>query len=234
MGLLTPDRGCCSGWSSPSGRVLHLGEIRLSRWFWMVEDRKAYVDQSLKAAWANEQAGQREGGGEKILAQAREEQAPYSEVRQLLRATASSRDAQERARRRQPPDGDEETDWNGKESAIRDIRRQVAVLSVGIAEKIMRNKLADEKNGLRWSTVCWMKWLKLLKNNGSHEYRSRSMRSQRHCWHTAQERKGRPGLWRKWRHWLHLCRLPGLRRAVENPVLDKAKLELLREAGGGT
>lgn len=30
-----------------------------------------------------------------------------------------------------------------KESAIRDIRRQVAVLSVGIAEKIMRNKLAD-------------------------------------------------------------------------------------------
>ena len=32
-----------------------------------------------------------------------------------------------------------------KESAIRDIRRQVAVLSVGIAEKIMRNKLADEK-----------------------------------------------------------------------------------------
>ncbi len=32
-----------------------------------------------------------------------------------------------------------------KESAIRDIRRQVAVLSVGIAEKIMRGKLADEK-----------------------------------------------------------------------------------------
>ena len=32
-----------------------------------------------------------------------------------------------------------------KESAIRDIRRQVAVLSVGIAEKIMRNKLADAK-----------------------------------------------------------------------------------------
>lgn len=32
-----------------------------------------------------------------------------------------------------------------KESAIRDIRRQVAVLSVGIAEKVMRSKLADEK-----------------------------------------------------------------------------------------
>ena len=32
-----------------------------------------------------------------------------------------------------------------KESAIRDIRRQVAVLSVDIAEKIMRNKLSDSK-----------------------------------------------------------------------------------------
>ena len=32
-----------------------------------------------------------------------------------------------------------------KESAIRDIRRQVALLSVGIAEKVMRTKLADEK-----------------------------------------------------------------------------------------
>ena len=32
-----------------------------------------------------------------------------------------------------------------KECAIRDIRRQVAVLSVGIAEKVMRAKLTDEK-----------------------------------------------------------------------------------------
>ena len=32
-----------------------------------------------------------------------------------------------------------------KESAIRDIRRQVAVLSVEIAEKIMRSKLIDAK-----------------------------------------------------------------------------------------
>ncbi len=32
-----------------------------------------------------------------------------------------------------------------KECAIRDIRRQVAVLSVGIAEKVLRSKLSDEK-----------------------------------------------------------------------------------------
>ena len=57
------------------------------------------------------------------------------------------KDAQERAQREGQRLMDEvkkqiETE---KESAIRDIRRQVAVLSVGIAEKIMRNKLADEK-----------------------------------------------------------------------------------------
>ena len=32
-----------------------------------------------------------------------------------------------------------------KESALRDIRRQVAMLSVDIAEKIMRNSLKDSK-----------------------------------------------------------------------------------------
>ena len=36
-----------------------------------------------------------------------------------------------------------------KESAIRDIRRQVAVLSVGIAEKIMRNSWPMKRNRLR-------------------------------------------------------------------------------------
>ncbi|MDY6377940.1 MAG: F0F1 ATP synthase subunit B, partial [Bacteroidales bacterium] len=31
-----------------------------------------------------------------------------------------------------------------KESALRDIRRQVALLSVGVAEKVLRKKLSDE------------------------------------------------------------------------------------------
>ena len=83
---------------------------------------------------------------EKVLAQAREEQG------RILSEAAATRDriikdAQERAQREGQRLMDEvkkqiETE---KESAIRDIRRQVAVLSVGIAEKIMRNKLADEK-----------------------------------------------------------------------------------------
>lgn len=84
--------------------------------------------------------------GEKILAQAREEQ------HRILSEAAATRDriikdAQEKAfaegnRLMEEMKKQIETE---KESAIRDIRRQVAVLSVGIAEKIMRNKLADEK-----------------------------------------------------------------------------------------
>lgn len=113
----------------------------------MVEDRKAYIDDSLKAAReANEQLANVKAEGEKVLAQAREEQA-----RILNEASATRdriiKDAQERAMLEGQRLMDEmkkqiETE---KESAIRDIRRQVAVLSVDIAEKIMRSKLADEK-----------------------------------------------------------------------------------------
>ena len=113
----------------------------------MVEDRKAYIDNSLKAAReANEQLANVKAEGEKVLAQAHEEQA------RILSEAATTRDriiadARERARAEGERLMEEvkrqiETE---KESALRDIRRQVALLSVGIAEKIMRNKLADEK-----------------------------------------------------------------------------------------
>ena len=113
----------------------------------MVEDRKAYIDNSLKAAReANEQLANVKAEGEKILAQAHEEQA------RILAEAAATRDRIiKNAQNHAISEGDRlmieikkqiETE---KESAIRDIRRQVAVLSVGIAEKIMRNKLADAK-----------------------------------------------------------------------------------------
>ena len=113
----------------------------------MVEDRKAYIDNSLKAAReANEQLANVKAEGEKVLAQAHEEQA------RILAEAAATRDRIIKdAQNRAITEGNRlmaeikkqiETE---KESAIRDIRRQVAVLSVGIAEKIMRNKLADAK-----------------------------------------------------------------------------------------
>ena len=112
----------------------------------MVEDRKAYIDNSLKAAReANEQLANVKAEGEKILAQAHEEQA------RILAEAAATRDRIIKdAQNRAISEGDRlmieikkqiETE---KESAIRDIRRQVAVLSVDIAEKVLRKNLDDE------------------------------------------------------------------------------------------
>ena len=71
-------------------------------------------------------------------------------MRLLLRATASSRTLRRRLaegnRLMEEMKKQIETE---KESAIRDIRRQVAVLSVGIAEKIMRNSWPMKRNRLR-------------------------------------------------------------------------------------
>ena len=148
MGLLTPDPGLLFWMIIVFGVVFFiLAKYGFPVIIRMVEDRKAYIDQSLKAAReANEKLASVKQEGERILAQANEEQV------RILNEAAATRDriineATERARL----EGDRlmeemkkqiETE---KESAIRDIRRQVAVLSVGIAEKVMRSKLADEK-----------------------------------------------------------------------------------------
>lgn len=148
MGLLTPDPGLMFWMIIVFGVVFFvLAKYGFPVIIGMVEDRKAYIDDSLRAAReANEQLANVKAEGEKVLAQAREEQA-----RILNEASATRdriiKDAQERAMLEGQRLMDEmkkqiETE---KESAIRDIRRQVAVLSVDIAEKIMRSKLADEK-----------------------------------------------------------------------------------------
>ena len=148
MGLLTPDPGLMFWMIIVFGVVFFvLAKYCFPVIIGMVEDRKAYIDDSLKAAReANEQLANVKAEGEKVLAQAREEQA-----RILNEASATRdriiKDAQERAmlegqRLMEEMKKQIETE---KESAIRDIRRQVAVLSVDIAEKIMRSKLADEK-----------------------------------------------------------------------------------------
>ena len=147
MGLLTPDPGLLFWMVVVFGIVFFLlAKFGFPVIIKMVDDRKAYIDNSLKAAReANEQLANVKIEGEKILAQAHEEQA------RILKSATETRDriireAQEKARL----EGDRlmeemkkqiETE---KESAIRDIRRQVALLSVGIAEKVMRTKLADE------------------------------------------------------------------------------------------
>ena len=148
MGLLTPDPGLVFWMIITFGVVfVLLAKYGFPVIIKAVEDRKAYIDNSLKAAReANEQLANVKLEGEKILAQAREEQ------NRILSEAAVTRDrivkdAQDRAiveGQRLMTEVKKQIETE-KESAIRDIRRQVAVLSVEIAEKIMRSKLVDVK-----------------------------------------------------------------------------------------
>ena len=113
----------------------------------MVNDRKAYIDGSLKKAReANEKLANIQKEGELLLQQAREQQS------KILKEASDTRDAivgkaQDKARdegARIISDAKAEIQ-NEKQAAIRDIRNQVAELSVQIAEKILRQKLSGDK-----------------------------------------------------------------------------------------
>ncbi|HRN15855.1 MAG TPA: F0F1 ATP synthase subunit B, partial [Xylanibacter oryzae] len=111
-------------------------------------DRKAYIDDSLqKAHEANEKLANIRIESESMLQEAREKQA------QILKEAADTRDAivlkaQDKAKdegTRLISEAKAEID-SEKQNAIREIRAQVAELSVQIAEKILRKKLdSDEK-----------------------------------------------------------------------------------------
>ena len=146
MGLLTPDPGLLFWMIIVFGAVFFiLAKYGFPVIIKMVDDRKSYIDNSLKSAReANERLANIKKESEQILAEAHDEQA-----RILTQAAETADRIVKAAQERAFAEGERlmgemkkqiETE---KESAIRDIRRQVAVLSVGIAEKIMRNKLAD-------------------------------------------------------------------------------------------
>lgn len=99
MGLLTPDPGLLFWMVVVFGIVFFLlAKFGFPVIIKMVDDRKAYIDNSLKAAReANAQLANVKAEGEKILAQAREEQA------KILKSATETRDriireAQEKAR----------------------------------------------------------------------------------------------------------------------------------------
>ena len=148
MDLLIPDSGLLC-WMT-----LVFVIVFLILWKWgfpsivkMVNDRKAYIDGSLKKAReANEKLANIQKEGELLLQQAREQQS------KILKEASDTRDAivekaQDKARdegARIISDAKAEIQ-NEKQAAIRDIRNQVAELSVQIAEKILRQKLSGDK-----------------------------------------------------------------------------------------
>ena len=111
-----------------------------------VEERKNFIDESLrKAHEARERLSNIEKEGESILQQAREKQS------QLLKEATETRDAivgkaQEKAREESARLLSEARTeiLAEKQNAIRDIRAQVAELSVQVAEKVLRQNLTSD------------------------------------------------------------------------------------------
>ena len=114
----------------------------------MVDERNKYIDESLrKAHEAQERLANIEKEGESILQEAREKQA------QILKEAAETRDAivekaQDKARQESARllDDAKAAIEQEKKAAIADIRRQVATLSVEIAEKVLRKNLKDDQS----------------------------------------------------------------------------------------
>ncbi len=113
----------------------------------MINNRKAYIDESLrKAHEANEKLANIKAESDALLQDAREKQA------QLLKEAAATRDAivekaQDKARdesNRLLSEAQIEIE-NQKRAAVSDVRKQVATISVEIAEKVLREKLSDDK-----------------------------------------------------------------------------------------
>ena len=143
MSLLVPDSGLLFWMLLSFGIVFFvLAKYGFPVIVKMVNERKEYIDRSLVVAKeANEQLANLKAEGETIMAKAHEEQA------RILNEAAATRDriikeAKEQAR----IEGDKMMEevkrqiQAEKEDAIRDI----AVLSVDIAEKVLRKNLDDE------------------------------------------------------------------------------------------
>lgn len=118
----------------------------------MVEERKKYIDESLKKAHeANEKLAGITEQSEKLLTEAREHSA------QVVKDAAATRDkiiaqAQDKAREESAriiAEAKAQIE-NEKQAALQDIRGEVAKLSVSIAEKILRQQLSDDANQMKY------------------------------------------------------------------------------------
>ena len=113
----------------------------------MVEGRKTYIDQSLEVAReANAQLSKLKEQGEALVVAANKEQG------RILKEAMQERDKIiHEARKQAEAAAQKELDEVKKQiqiendDAIRDIRRQVAILSVDIAEKVIRKNLDDKR-----------------------------------------------------------------------------------------
>jgi F-type H+-transporting ATPase subunit b len=152
MSLLLPESGLLFWMLITFGVVFFI----LAKWGFpvitkMVEKRTNYIDQSLESAkQANAQLANLKDESAAIVAQASKEQS------RILREAAEERskiieDARKKAAEaaQKELNAVKEQIQQEKDEAIRSIRRQVATLSVDIAEKIIRAKLSKEDDQMQ-------------------------------------------------------------------------------------
>ena len=147
MSLLIPDSGLLF-WMS---LVFIIVFCILLKWGFpvitnMVNERKAFIDESLKNAHeANVKLTNIKLESESLLQEARDKQAAIlkeaSETRTAIIEKAQTEAKDEGARLVEEAKAQIQ---NQKDAAIREIRAQVAVLSVQVAEKILREKLSTD------------------------------------------------------------------------------------------
>ena len=118
----------------------------------MVEDRKNYIDESLKKAReANEKLANIQSENELIMRQAREKQA------EILKEAMATRDniikeARDKAdiESKKIIESAKEQIKVEKDLAIRDIRSQIINLSTQVSEKVLRRELDDNNKQLSY------------------------------------------------------------------------------------
>ena len=148
MSLLTPDFGLLFWMLISFGAVFFV----LAKWGFpiitrMVDKRKEYIQESLVSAQkAIEQLTTIQQQSEAILSAAKTEQVKIlkeaADTRE--RIIAESRELARQAGNKEMEEVRKQIETE-KDQAIRDIRRQVAELSVDIAEKVLRESLKDQK-----------------------------------------------------------------------------------------
>ena len=149
MFLLTPDSGLIFWMLIAFGVVFFV----LAKFGWpvitkMIDSRKQYIDESLEnARKANERLAQLQEETAKMLKQAQEQQSKI-----LAEAVEMRNQIVEKAKTEATNEGQKllleakQQIAQEKESAIRDIRREVGVLSVEIAEKVLRQNLQNDND----------------------------------------------------------------------------------------
>ena len=147
MSLLTPDLGLLFWMLVSFGVVFFvLAKFGFPIIVKMVDERKAFIDKSLEAAkQANERLAGIQQEGERILKHAHEEEMRIlREAEEIKTKIVDEAKGQAGVEAGKVIEEAKNAIQKEKELALRDLRNQTAILSIGIAEKILRKNLDNQ------------------------------------------------------------------------------------------